>query len=98
MLGKIPAARLALIEKIVAQARRKLPASRRKLAAGFLRGYRGRVLVLRAGRDRVVPPGNTDRLLAALPVQADVVDFPDRGHDDLSEDPRYGEALAAFMR
>ncbi len=39
MLGKIPAARLALIEKIVAQARRKLPASRRGLAAGFLRGY-----------------------------------------------------------
>src|SRR5688572_19108736 len=39
MLGKIPAARLALIEKIVEQARRKVPASRRKLAAEFLRGY-----------------------------------------------------------
>ena len=39
MLGKIPAARLALIEKIVAKARRKLPASRRALAAEFLRGY-----------------------------------------------------------
>ncbi len=39
MLGKIPAARLALIEKIVEQARRQLPATRRKLAAEFLRGY-----------------------------------------------------------
>ncbi len=39
MLGKIPAARLALIEKIVAHARRKLPASRRELGADFLRSY-----------------------------------------------------------
>ena len=32
MLGKIPAARLALIEKIAAHARRSLPAARRALA------------------------------------------------------------------
>lgn len=67
-------------------------------SAEFLRGYQGHVLVLRAGRDRVVPPGNTDRLLAALPRPPRVVEFPDSGHNDLSDDPRYGEALAGFMR
>ncbi|GAB3516871.1 alpha/beta hydrolase [Pseudoxanthomonas daejeonensis] len=67
-------------------------------SAEYLRGYQGRVLVLRAGRDQVVPPGNTDRLLAALPRPPRVVDFPDSGHNDLSDDPRYGEALAGFMR
>jgi len=67
-------------------------------SAEYLRDYRGRVLVLRAGRDAVVPPDNTDRLLAALPVPAQVVGFPDRGHNDLSDDPRFGEALAGFMR
>ncbi|HEV8444524.1 MAG TPA: hypothetical protein VGQ27_13645, partial [Steroidobacteraceae bacterium] len=39
MLGKIPAARIALIEKIAARATRSLPASRRELAAGFVRGF-----------------------------------------------------------
>ncbi len=63
----------------------------------WLHDYRGQVLVLRAGRDRVVPPANTDRLLQALPLPAQVVDFPQAGHDDLSDDPRYGEALARFM-
>ena len=64
----------------------------------WLHDYRGQVLVLRAGRDRVVPPANTDRLLQALPLPAQVVDFPQAGHDDLSDDPRDGEALARFMR
>jgi glutamate dehydrogenase len=39
MLGKIPAARLALIEKIAAQAMRSVPATRRKLVAGFVRNF-----------------------------------------------------------
>jgi glutamate dehydrogenase len=39
MLGKIPAARLALIEKIAAQARRALPAAKRALALDFVRGF-----------------------------------------------------------
>lgn len=67
-------------------------------AAEYLRDYRGRVLVLRAGRDTVVPARNTDRLLEALPVPAQVADFPEHGHVDLADDPRYGEALAGFMR
>jgi glutamate dehydrogenase len=39
MLGKIPAARLALIEKIVAYAMRRAPASRRAIAREFVRGF-----------------------------------------------------------
>src|SRR5262245_26483942 len=39
MLGKIPAARLALIEKIVARAERRVPAARRALARDFVRGF-----------------------------------------------------------
>src|SRR5882672_1340992 len=39
MLGKIPAARLALIEKIVAHAARELPKPRRQLAGEFLRAF-----------------------------------------------------------
>jgi glutamate dehydrogenase len=39
MLGKIPAARLALIEKIVASATRSLPKSRRPLTADFVRVF-----------------------------------------------------------
>ena len=42
MLGKIPAARLALIARIAAHARRSVPAARRALVAGcvdnFFRG------------------------------------------------------------
>lgn len=67
-------------------------------AAEYLRDYRGRVLVLRSGRDTVVPPRNTDRLLEALPAPARVVDFPEHDHVGLADDPRYGEALAGFMR
>jgi glutamate dehydrogenase len=39
MLGKIPAARLALIEKIVAESARSLPAARHALAADFVRAF-----------------------------------------------------------
>lgn len=59
--------------------------------------HRGRLLVLRAGRDAVVPPANTDRLLAALDGRAEVVDFPGAGHDDLSADPAYWPAIRGFL-
>jgi glutamate dehydrogenase len=39
MLGKIPAARLALIDKIVAYASRRTPPARRDLARDFLHGF-----------------------------------------------------------
>jgi len=63
-----------------------------------LREFRGPVLILRAGRDAVVPPSSTDDLIASLPRPPRVVAFPAAGHDDLSIDPAYGQALADFMR
>nr|WP_295375984.1 alpha/beta fold hydrolase [Pseudoxanthomonas sp.] len=63
-----------------------------------LRARQGEWLVLRAGRDRVVPPRHTDRLIATAPVPPRVVDFPEAGHDDLSLSPRYWSAMAEFLQ
>lgn len=59
--------------------------------------YRGRLLVLRAGHDVVVPPPHTDQLLAAFKGDAQVVDFATAGHDDLSTDPAYWPAIRDFL-
>lgn len=59
--------------------------------------YRGPLLVLRAGRDVVVPPANTDALLAALPRPPTVATFADAGHDDLSARPGYLAAIQRFL-
>lgn len=67
-------------------------------SARSLPAHRGEWLVLRAGRDRVVPPRNTDRLIAAASTPPQVVAFPEAGHDDLSLSPRYWSAMAAFLR
>ena len=58
----------------------------------------GPLLVLRAGRDEVIPSANTDRLLAALKDKPQVIDFPQADHNDISQDPRYAEALSGFLR
>ena len=60
--------------------------------------YDGRLLVLRAGRDAVVPPAHTDRLLASFKGQAQVVDFPRASHDDLSVDAAYWPAIRDFLQ
>lgn len=62
-----------------------------------LKGFGGRVLVLRAGRDVVVPPGNTDRLVQGLPRLSIVVDFPTAGHDDVSAQDEYWAAMVRFL-
>lgn len=64
----------------------------------YLPQYRGPLLVLRAGRDEVIPPANTDKLLASLNGRPQVIDFPQAGHNDISDDPRYAEALREFLR
>ncbi len=64
----------------------------------YLPHYRGPLLILRAGQDRVVPPANTDRLLASLANGPRVVDFPDAGHDDISDHPGYSAAMQDFLR
>ena len=64
----------------------------------YLPQYRGPLLVLRAGRDEVVPPANTDKLLASLKNRPQVIDFPQADHNGISGDPRYAEALRDFLR
>ena len=56
-----------------------------------------RTLVVRAGRDDVVRPARTDRLLAALPGDPAVLDLPEAGHSDLDDDPAYWATIAAFL-
>ncbi|QNH16845.1 alpha/beta hydrolase [Xanthomonas sp. SS] len=67
-------------------------------SANALRAYRGPLLVLRAGRDQVVPAASTQRLLDSLAQTPTVVAMPRAGHDDISADPRYAQALRAFLR
>lgn len=62
-----------------------------------LAGYEGPVLVLRAGRDVVVPPARTGRLVASLGARAQVVAFEDAGHDGISREHGYAEAIARFL-
>jgi pimeloyl-ACP methyl ester carboxylesterase len=55
------------------------------------------VLVVRAGRDELVRPARTDRLLEVLPAGTRVVDLPDADHGDLVEDPAYWSAIREFL-
>ena len=63
----------------------------------YLAKYAGPLLVIRAGRDEVVPPASTDQLLAALHRPAQVVDLPRADHASVTKDPLYGQALATFV-
>jgi pimeloyl-ACP methyl ester carboxylesterase len=67
-------------------------------AARDLANYRGPVLVIRAGRDEVVPAANTRRLIDALPMRPIVVDIPEADHNSIDGDPRFERALVEFLR
>ncbi|MBB5885566.1 alpha/beta hydrolase [Xanthomonas sp. LMG 8992] len=67
-------------------------------SARALRAYRGPLLILRAGRDQVVPPASTDALLKALLQRPTVAAFAQADHNDISDDPGYVRALQAFLR
>lgn len=102
-----PVARLALVTPFdslanVAQAHYPwLPIrwiiSDRYPSAEYLAKYAGPLLVIRAGRDDVVPPSSTDGLLASLHRPAQVVELPRADHSSVTSDPLYGEALATFV-
>ena len=62
-----------------------------------LSGYDGPVLVIRAGRDQVVPAANTDRLIASLPRSPQIVDLAEADHNSIGGFPAYGKALTAFV-
>lgn len=52
------------------------------------------VTVVSAGRDVVVPPALTARLVRRLPPGASVVDLPERDHADVISDDRWWDVLA----
>ena len=102
-----PVARLVLITPFdsladVAQAHyRWLPVSRlmkdRYESTRYLAEYHGPVLVIRAGRDEVIPSTNTDRLVASLATPPQVIELPAADHNTVGDDPRFGEALRGFV-
>ena len=65
--------------------------------ASYLAQYRGPLLVVRAGRDDVVPAAATDRLLAALPARPRVVEIAHADHSSVAADPAYARALTEFV-
>ena len=64
----------------------------------YLQQHAGSTLVLRAGHDQVVPPVNTDQLVASLKNPPMVVNFPLADHNSLSSDPGYARSLQDFLR
>ncbi|NYZ64252.1 alpha/beta hydrolase [Luteimonas deserti] len=62
-----------------------------------LAAFQGEVLVLRAGRDTIVPPEHADRLADALPRPPLRVVFPGAGHNDIQQTPGYADALGGFL-
>jgi pimeloyl-ACP methyl ester carboxylesterase len=66
-------------------------------SAGVAHRLRARVLVVRAGRDAVVWPARTDRLVEVLPADTAVLDLPEAEHGTLHEDPAYWPAIEDFL-
>lgn len=66
-------------------------------SARHLADYRGPVLVVRAGRDQVIPAASTDRLIASLTPPPQVIELPTADHNSIGNDPRLGEALRGFV-
>lgn len=65
-------------------------------SARHLRDYTRPILIVRAGRDQVIPPRNTNNLIAALPKPPEVVNVSEAGHNTLPAEA-YSKALAAFI-
>lgn len=67
--------------------------------AAALGGFPGRVLVIRAEHDEVVPAHSTRSLIDALPAPSTrVVMLAGAGHNTVDADPAYGAVLRRFMR
>jgi pimeloyl-ACP methyl ester carboxylesterase len=65
--------------------------------AGFLAKYNGPLLIVRAGRDDVVPASSTDQLIASLSRKAEVLDLPQADHASVNTDRAYARSLSAFV-
>jgi len=66
-------------------------------SARHLRDYRGPVLIVRAGNDRIVPAARTGKLVEALPVRPQVVELAGTDHNTLSYVPGYRQAIVDFV-
>jgi hypothetical protein len=55
------------------------------------------VLFVRAGRDELVFPTATDRLLAVLPAEPQVLNLSQRDHETVDADPAYWPAIVEFL-
>lgn len=62
-----------------------------------LAGYRRPVMIVRAGRDPVIPADSTLRLIESLPVSPTVLVLPAADHDSALADPGEGRPVAAFL-
>ena len=67
-------------------------------SARHLAGFRAPILVIGAGRDTVIPPASTARLVEALPGSPALVVLPRADHNSVDGEPIYREALAGFLR
>ena len=65
--------------------------------AAYLAKYHGPLLVVRAGRDDVVPPASTDQLIASLPRRPTVLDLPQADHSSVATDRTYARTLSGFV-
>ncbi|NUS61703.1 MAG: alpha/beta hydrolase, partial [Lysobacter sp.] len=59
--------------------------------------YKGPLLIVRAGRDDVVPAASTNQLIASLGRKARVLDLPQADHSSVATDATYARALSAFV-
>lgn len=67
-------------------------------SARWLPQHHGTMLIVQAGRDTVIPATSTHRLIQSAPRPPQVLLLPDAGHDDVSQQPDYGPALASYLR
>jgi len=65
--------------------------------ATYLKTYKGPLMIVRAGRDDVVPAASTNQLIASLGRKPRVLDLPQADHSSVATDATYTRALAAFV-
>jgi pimeloyl-ACP methyl ester carboxylesterase len=65
--------------------------------AVYLRDYKGPLMIVRAGRDDVVPAASTNQLIATLKYKPQVLDLPKADHASVATDATYARALTAFV-
>lgn len=65
--------------------------------ASYLAKYDGPLLIVRAGRDDVVPAASTNQLIASLKGRPQILDLPEADHSSVAVDRAYGRALTQFV-